>query len=133
MLERLNKRMTLRDYERAVEFLRGHDIRVRTFILLRPPFLDEQQGVEWAQRSLQFAFDLGVPCCAVIPTRAGNGMLDQLERERRFASPSLSSMERVLEAGLRMQRGRVLMDLWDCERFHLCDRCGPPRRLGYTQ
>jgi radical SAM enzyme (TIGR01210 family) len=128
VLERLNKRMTLRDYERAVAFLRDHDIRVRTFILLRPPFLDEQQGVEWCLRSLQFAFDLGVACCAVIPTRAGNGILEQLAEQGHFASPGMSSMERVLEAGLRLQRGRVFMDLWDCERFYSCDRCGPPRR-----
>ncbi len=128
VLARLNKRMTLRDYERAVGFLRDHDIRVRTFILLRPPFLDEQQGVEWAVRSLQFAFDLGVECCAVIPTRAGNGMLEQLAEQGHFASPGMSSMEQVLEAGLRLQRGRVFMDLWDCERFYPCDRCGPPRR-----
>ena len=24
-----------------------------------------------------------------------------------------------------MQRGRVFMDLWDCERFYPCERCGP--------
>ena len=59
VLARLNKRMTLHDYERAVRFLRDHDICVRTFILLRPPFLDEQQGIEWAVRSLHFAFDVG--------------------------------------------------------------------------
>ncbi|MHB0956588.1 MAG: radical SAM protein [Pirellulaceae bacterium] len=128
VLERLNKRMTLRDYERAVRFLHDHGMRVRTFILLRPPYEDEQQGVEWALRSLQFAFDLGVQCCAIIPTRAGNGMLDQLERNGLFASPRMSSMERVLDAGLAMQRGRVLMDLWDCERFYPCGRCGPLRR-----
>ena len=128
VLARLNKRMTLHDYERAVRFLRDHDIRVRTFILLRPPFLDEQQGIEWAVRSLHFAFDVGVQCCAVIPTRAGNGMLDQLTREGLFASPNMTSMEQVLETGLCMRRGRVLMDLWDCEQFYPCAACGPRRR-----
>ena len=128
VLARLNKRMTLHDFERAVRFLRDHDMSVRTFILLRPPFLDEQQGIEWAVRSLQFAFDVGVQCCAVIPTRAGNGMLDQLAREGLFASPGMTSMEQVLEAGLAMQRGRVFMDLWDCEQFYRCAACGPLRR-----
>ncbi len=128
VLARLNKRMTLHDYERAVRFLRDHDIRVRTFILLRPPFLDEQQGIEWAVRSLHFAFDVGVQCCAVIPTRAGNGMLDQLTREGLFASPGMTSMEQVLETGLAMRRGRVFMDLWDCEQFYHCAACGPRRR-----
>ena len=75
-----------------------HDIRVRTFILLRPPFLSEEQGVEWAERSLRFAFDVGVACCAVIPTRAGNGMLDQLVTQGLFQSPTMRSMERALDA-----------------------------------
>jgi radical SAM enzyme (TIGR01210 family) len=128
VLVRLNKRMTLADYERAVTFLRRAEIQVRTFILLRPPFLTESEGAEWAIRSLQFAFDLGVQCCAVIPTRPGNGMLEQLMQAGWFASPGMESMEYVLEEGLRMQRGRVFMDLWDCERFYPCEQCGPLRR-----
>ena len=98
-LAALNKRMTLRDYEKAVRFLCDHEIRVRTFILLRPPLLDEEQGVDWAIRSIQFAFDVGVECCAVIPTRAGNGMLDQLAAKGLFESPTMQSMERVLDSG----------------------------------
>jgi len=133
VLERLNKRMALGDFERAVGFLRAHEIHVRTFILLRPPFLDEQQGVEWAIRSVRFAFDAGVQCCSVIPTRVGNGMLEQLVQAGEFAEPAIRSMEEVLEAGLALQRGRVLMDLWDCERFYRCPACGPPRRARLHQ
>lgn len=133
VLERLNKRMTLGDFERAVGFLRAHEIHVRTFILLRPPFLDEQQGVEWAIRSVRFAFDAGVQCCSVIPTRVGNGMLEQLAQAGAFAEPAIRSMEEVLEAGLALHRGRVLMDLWDCERFYRCATCGPPRRARLHQ
>ncbi len=128
VLTALNKRMTLADYEKAAQFLLTHDIRMRTFILLRPPTLDEEQGVEWAVRSLQYAFGVGVECCAVIPTRAGNGMLDRLAKRGRFQSPTVRSMERVLEVGLEMDRGRVLMDLWDCDRFYSCPDCGPLRK-----
>jgi archaeosine synthase beta-subunit len=128
VLARLNKRMTLHDYERAVSFLRAHDIHVRTFILLRPPFLSESEGIQWALRSLRFAFDVGVQCCAVIPTRAGNGMLDQLARDGWFAPPQIRSLERVLDEGLALQRGRVFVDLWDGEQFCPCAACGPARR-----
>src|SRR5207245_689639 len=38
VLPRLNKRMTLKDFEAAVRFLCDQDIAVRAFILLRPPF-----------------------------------------------------------------------------------------------
>ena len=133
LLAALNKQMTLDDYERASRLLTTHGVHVRTFILLRPPFLSEEEGVVWADRSLQFAFDMGVECCAVIPTRAGNGMLDQLAQQRQFHPPTMRSMEQVLEHGLQMQRGRVFMDLWDCERFYPCPQCGPPRRARLLQ
>jgi len=127
VLEKLNKQMTLDDFARAAEFLKSHGIAVRAFILLRPPFLDEAEGVEWATRSIKSAFAMGVECCSVIPTRSGNGIIDRLETEGQFAPPTLTSMETVLEAGLRFGHGRVLVDLWDAERFADCPHCAPLR------
>lgn len=129
VLDRLNKRMTLADFERAVTFLRRHDIDVRTFILLRPPFLSEAEGIEWALRTMTWAFDVGVGCCSLVPTRGGNGIMDRMARDGIFSPPRLSSLERVLADGLRMGRGRVFMDLWDVEQFFDCARCGPAGRM----
>ncbi len=123
VLPLLNKQMTTDDFRRAVEFLLAHDIRVRTFILLRPPFLSEDEGLEWAVKSTEFAFDCGVSCCAIIPTRAGNGMMERLQTGGHFSPPKFSSLEAALEAGLGMNRGRVFADIWDAERFLPCDAC----------
>jgi radical SAM enzyme (TIGR01210 family) len=128
VLPALNKRMTLDDFARAVELLLRQSIAVRAFILLKPPPLSESEGEEWALRSIEYAFSLGVGCCSVIPTRAGNGFMERLERDGLFSPPALSSMEQVLEAGIGLTRGRVFMDLWDCERFFDCSHCGPQRR-----
>jgi radical SAM enzyme (TIGR01210 family) len=127
VLPRLNKRMTLTDFEKAAQFLSEHNIAVRAFILLRPPFLDEAEGVHWARESIRFGFDVGVECCVVIPTRAGNGALEELERQGQFAPPRLESLEEVLDHGISLRRGRVFADLWDVERFTSCPRCGPAR------
>lgn len=127
VLPGLNKGMTLDDFARAVDFLLCGGISVRAFILLRPPFLSEDEGVEWAIKSLEYAFSLGVGCCAVIPTRGGNGVLAELTKQGLFASPSIRSLEQVLEHGLSLGRGLVLADLWDIERFYDCDECGPRR------
>ena len=127
ILPRLNKQMTLIDFQRAVEFLRDHEISVRAFILLKPPSLDEEEGVQWAIRSLEYAFEVGVQCCSVIPTRPGNGIMEQLQDQGIFQPPDVHSMERVLVAGLQMQRGRVFMDLWDAEQFCPCPECGSAR------
>ena len=56
-LELLNKQMTTDDFARACEFLLQHDIRVRSFILLKPPHTSEEQGIERAIDSVRFAFD----------------------------------------------------------------------------
>lgn len=127
VLEKLNKQMTVDDFTRAAGFLKSHGIAVRAFILLQPPFLDEAEGIDWAIRSIEAAFAMGAECCAVIPTRSGNGIMERLETQGRFAPPMLTSMETVLETGLRFGHGRVLMDLWDAERFTNCPRCGALR------
>ena len=122
-LRQLNKQMTTADLARACEFLLSHDIRIRTFILLRPPGTTEQEGVARAIDSVQFAFDHGVNCCAVIPTRSGNGIMDQLQQRGEFETPSLRSLEAVLEETLPWKRGRVFADLWDVQQFSQCSEC----------
>jgi radical SAM enzyme (TIGR01210 family) len=127
VLRRLNKRMTLDDFARAARYLTDHGIAVRAFILLRPPFMSEEEGVEWACRSIAFAFDAGVECCAIIPTRTGNGAMDRLAERGDFTPPRLESLETVLEYGVSQRRGRIFADLWDVEKFYPCLRCGPAR------
>jgi hypothetical protein len=78
-------------------------------------------------RSIDYAFSIGVECCVVIPTRVGNGIMEQLEQQGSFHPPSIRSVERVLEYGLRLGRGRVFADLWDIERFYDCPACGSSR------
>ena len=129
VLPKLNKGMTLDDFERATAFLLEYGIDVRAFILLKPPFLNhEEAGVEWALKSIEWAFNSGVQCCSVIPTRPGIPEMDQLEAEGQFSRPTIESMETVLAEGLKMNKGRVFMDLWDVEQFYQGDPRGPARR-----
>ena len=127
VLSKLNKSMVLKDFELAVNYLKKNDISVRTFILLNVPFLDESEGNSWAKRSIDFAFDVGVECCVVIPTRSGNGILDQLEANSLFFKSSLPSLENVIEYGIEQKRGRVFAALWDIETLSTCKRCAPQR------
>ena len=127
VLPRMNKRMTLGDFEKAARFLTEHDIAVRAFVLLRPPFLSEAEGIEWAMKSIEFAFDVSVNCCSIIPTRSGNGALNQLQSDGWFSEPRLASLEEVTERCLAFQRGRVFADVWDAERFADCSACASAR------
>lgn len=110
---RLNKRMTLGEFSLAAASLKQRGIGMRAFILLRPPFMNEAEGVYWAKRSIDFAFDVGIECCVVIPTRQGNGAMERLVEHGAFAPPGLASLEEVLDYGISLRRGRVFVDLWD--------------------
>ncbi len=123
VLRKLNKQMTLEDFSKAVSYLKQHDILSRAFILLRPPFLSESEGIFWAERSIDFAFSAGVECCTVIPVRAGNGAMDLLMEKEWFAQPDIRSLETVVEYGIRLNAGRVFADVWDLEIFSGCRKC----------
>ena len=122
-LHKLNKQMTAEDFRNAVSLLTKHEILTRAFILLRPPFLSEHEGIYWAERSIDFAFDSGVECCTVIPVRGGNGAMDLLQQKGHFTPPKINSLEEVLEYGIGLARGRVFADTWDLKLFSECNNC----------
>jgi radical SAM enzyme (TIGR01210 family) len=123
ILERLNKRMTLAQFEQAAEFLRRSRISLRVFILVKPPFMEEAEAVEWAERSINFAFDCGATAATLIPTRGGNGAMEELAQAGLFSPPRLRMLEDAMERGIAMKRGRVFVDLWDVRRAVACESC----------
>jgi len=58
VLHRLNKKMKPEDFRNATHFLKENGISSRTFILLRPPFLSEAEGVHWAKESMHLNREL---------------------------------------------------------------------------
>jgi radical SAM enzyme (TIGR01210 family) len=118
VLARLNKKMTLEQFRRAANFLREHDIALRVFILLSPPFMPAAASVEWACRSIDLAEECGATACTVIPTRGGNGAMEAIGDE--FVPPRLRALEASIEYGLSRTGMRVFADLWDIERLFDC-------------
>ena len=108
VLPRLNKGMTLDDFERATVDMLEHDIFVRAFILLRTPWQTEEEGIYWAKESIDFAQAIGVECCTIIPLRH-----NPRNESADFEPPRLESLEEVVEYGLSRNKGRVFGDSWD--------------------
>jgi len=124
VLDRLNKRMTLPQFASAASFLIENDIDLRVFILVQPPFMQPKESLHWACRSLDFAFDCGATAATLIPTRGGNGAMESLARRGDFTPPTLATVEATASYGLRLGRGRVLVDLWDIRtRQGGCQTC----------
>lgn len=79
ILAKLSKRMTLKMFSRAAEYLLKHDIAVRAFIIVKPPFVrTDSEALVFARRSIDFAFDCGASIASLIPARAGTGELSTL-------------------------------------------------------
>ncbi len=123
LIKKLNKQMTLDDFKNSVEFLSKNNIKSKTFILLKPPFLSEYEGVYWAKQSIDFAFKSGVDSCTVIPVRLGNGAMDSLLENGDFSLPTIQSLEEVLVYGIKQNKGSVFADVWDLQLFSNCDNC----------
>jgi archaeosine synthase beta-subunit len=127
ILERLNKRMTLKMFAESARFLRENEIDLRAFILVKPPFMREEEAVEWAVRSLEFAFASGATAATLIPTRGGNGAMEGLAAAGDFTPPALRTLEAAVERGILLDKGRVFADLWDAENWPGCAACGGRR------
>jgi radical SAM enzyme (TIGR01210 family) len=129
-LARLNKGMTRDSFRRAAERLGRRGIALRVFVLVGLPFQPREVSLEWCRRSVGFAFDCGAAAVALIPTRTGNGALDELARRGEFLAPDLPMLERAAAEALSefASRGRVFADLWDLERLRGCADCFPERR-----
>jgi radical SAM enzyme (TIGR01210 family) len=127
VLPRLNKAMTLDDFERAATTLLGAGIAVRAFVLLGVPFLAPAEQVEWTVRSAERAVALGAGHVAIIPVRGGNGEMERLAAAGAWAAPSLSQLEAALEGSLDLP-AVVTADTWDLERLADCASCFERRR-----
>lgn len=129
VMPKLNKQITKDNFRIAVAFLREQDIIVRAFILLNPPFLKgSEENKRWCINSVEFAFDVGVSACSIIPTRGGNGIMDLLEEDGEFLPPTLNELETVFAESLRLKKGRVFCDVWDLQKISDCKKCFEDRK-----
>jgi hypothetical protein len=127
ILERLNKRMTTVQFDAAAQLLKKNDIDLRVFILVKPPFMREEEALEWAARSLDFAFACGATAATLIPTRGGNGAMEELAAAEDFSPPSLATLEAATAYGIGLNKGRVFADLWDVGAITPCAHCREAR------
>lgn len=132
LLPWLGKKMTADDFAVASARLRGWDVDVRAFVLLGLPGLSPAESLAACLDAMAFAADSGARHVSIIPTRAGNGFMDDLARDGLFAPPSAALVERAAAAAIGGQAARdaiVTIDLWDFATLAgQCAACGPPRR-----
>lgn len=55
----MNKGFSLQQFSKAAEIVTGNGIGLRTYVLLKPPFLSENEAIDDAIQSIKTAFSLG--------------------------------------------------------------------------
>lgn len=128
-LRQLNKQLKLDDFKRACEWLGAREISIRCFVLLRPPGMSAQEGIEWCIRSVEYAHRLGVRHISIIPLRGGNGALERLQHEGLFEPPSAACLEQALAEVIDLPGAVITADLWDWDQLAgLTEGCRSRRR-----
>jgi radical SAM enzyme (TIGR01210 family) len=108
VLPRLNKNMTLDEFDQSTTQMLEHGIFVRAFILLRTPWHTEDEGIHWAKESIDFAQSIGIECCTVIPLRQNPRF-----HVEEFEPSTSSALEEVVAYGISKNKGRIFGDTWD--------------------
>jgi archaeosine synthase beta-subunit len=133
ILRRLNKGMTVADFENACRFLAAHAIGIRSFVLVGLPFLSREEWAAATHASIDLSFRAGAEVVSLIPTRLGNGAMEELQRQGLFEPPALSDLERAIEDFLEGKEGGtsasgvVLADLWNADAMAASRCCAAAR------
>lgn len=129
MLRRLNKGMSRDCIDEAIRFLHAAEIDTRAFVMLRPPWTNDDEAVSWALLTVKHLSRLRVRHTSIIPARAGNGWMDARLKSGEFQPPSLRAIEATLASISQLsQRGIVTFDLWNWPPPHACPNCAQQRR-----
>jgi radical SAM enzyme (TIGR01210 family) len=129
ILGRLNKGMTVADFQNACRFLVAQAISIRSFVLVGLPFLRKESWEDATRASIDVSFRAGADVVSLIPTRLGNGAMEELQRQGQFILPTLEDLEMALEdflegkSGDAGAAGLVLADLWNADSLNAPSCC----------
>ena len=133
ILRRLNKGMTVADFRAAASFLLQNGISLRVFVLVGLPFLRREEWADATRMSIEASFRSGAEVVSLIPTRLGNGAMEELQRQGQFQPPTFEDLEMALEDFLEGEEGNarssglVLADLWNADALGAPSCCAVSR------
>ncbi len=94
----INKGFAVADYVRAADFIEKHGVSVRTYVLLKPPFLTESEAVEDSMATIRFAAARSATI-SLNPVNVQRGTLvEKLWRNWAYRPPWLWSVLQVLKS-----------------------------------
>jgi archaeosine synthase beta-subunit len=84
-------------FESAVAVLRSLGANVKTYLMIKPPFLDDSEAIQDSVDSLRYLRDLGLQTATLCPTRvAKNTLAHRLFLRELYQPPNLWSIVEVI-------------------------------------
>lgn len=123
----VNKSFRVKDYVRAAEFLRKEGVPLKTYLLLKPPFMTEKEAIEDAVKSIIFASKYSSEISLNPINIQSHTLVDYLWRRREYRAPWLWSVVEVLKRA-KPRIGDVRLVSWPTaggtrRGAHNCGKC----------
>lgn len=96
--ESINKGFSFDNFEHAVKICKKNGVKVKAYLLLKPPFLTEKEALEDAKDSIKKAQKAGADRVSVNPMNIQRGTLvEQLWRSGEYRTPWLWTVAKLLK------------------------------------
>jgi archaeosine synthase beta-subunit len=122
----VQKGFSVEDYERAASLLNKNEIPVRTYLLLKPPFLTEKQALQDTIVSIKFAAPFSESISINPINVQKDTIVEKLWRRGDYRPPWLFSLVEVLKAGKTITERRVFSSpsgAGSLRGVHNCEKC----------
>lgn len=122
----VRKGFTVADYTHAAERMRSMDVPLRTYLLLKPPYLTERAAVEDTIRSIAYASPHSESISINPVNVQKNTVVDSLWRRGNYRPPWLWSLVEVLRRGKDLSECRLMSSPsggGTIRGVHNCDDC----------
>jgi archaeosine synthase beta-subunit len=95
----VNTTFSRKTFERAVDALRASGAEPKIYVMLKPPFLHEDEAVEDVLATVQYLTSLGVSNTTLCPTRVAGGTIAQaLFDKQEFEPPNVWTIVEAVRA-----------------------------------
>jgi radical SAM enzyme (TIGR01210 family) len=93
----INTTCTKRGFERAVELLYEYECIPKIYLMVKPPFLTEEEGIQDAVSSLRYLYSQGLKEATLCPTRISpHTVASELYKQGAYTPPWLWSVVEIL-------------------------------------
>ncbi len=98
----INKGFTFNDYKKAADILKKHNVKIKTYVLVKPPFLSEKQAINDAINTIEKIKNI-TDIVSLNPVNIQkNTLVNHLWRREQYRPPWLFSIVQILIDGKKI-------------------------------